>query len=163
MRGHLTDQELMEALDGRLESEAQAHLRACAACRAERYRMRVTLAALAEETRLRAERQEVFWTRQRREIALRLAGRKILSPRWVWAWAPALLLLLGLGSFLFRGEAPQPARRTDADYELLLAVDRSLRAAVPAALRPAALLASEVERHETETTPAARGPEGDQP
>jgi hypothetical protein len=61
----------------------------------------------------------------------------------------------------FHGGAPRPSSGPEADHALLLAVERSLQAEVPAALRPAALLAGEVEGG-AETGRTSGAPKGDQ-
>ena len=67
-----------------------------------------------------------------------------------------------LGAFWFYGHTPQPAQGPEADHALLIAVERSVQADVPLALRPAALLAAELERHGTETGPETGAKTGDQ-
>ena len=161
MQRHLTDPEMTQALGGEAGGETLAHLAGCPTCRAQRDRLRAALTDLAEQARVQAERPEASWERQRRQIASRLGNRPSPSPRWRWAWAPAVLLLVALGSFWFYGHTPQPAQGPEADHALLIAVERSVQADVPLALRPAALLAAELEGHGTETGWKAGAKTGD--
>ncbi len=150
MREHLTDEELTEVLDGMPEGDTLAHLAGCETCRAERDRLRVELAAFAEQTRAGAERSEASWDRQRRRIVGRLVDRPSPALGWYWAWAPAVLLIVILGWFWFAGWAPHPSSGPEADHALLISVERSIRADVPQALRPAALLAAQLEQGPTQ-------------
>ena len=151
MQRHLTDPEMTQALGGEPGGETLAHLVGCPTCLAEWDRLRAVLTYLAEQARVQAERPVASWEGQRRRIAGRLGDRPSSSPRWRWAWAPAILLLVALGSFWFYGHTPRPSPGPEADHALLIAVERSVQAHVPLALRPAALLAAELEGHGTET------------
>jgi predicted anti-sigma-YlaC factor YlaD len=162
MRGHLTDTEMMEALGGEPAGETFAHLVGCPTCRAERDRLRATLADLAEQARVQAEWREEFWERQRRQIAGRMSDRRSLAPGWSWAWAPAAVGLAVVALVWFYGKTPQPSPEPAADDALLISVERSLQAECPVALQPAALLAAEVERRGAETGRGADIPAGGQ-
>jgi hypothetical protein len=162
MRGHLTDAEITEVLNGELRGETLAHLADCPICRAERDRLRATLTGLAEGAFEQSEREEHSWERQRRQIADRLISRPFRSPSWCWVWAPAAVGLAVVALVWFRWETPQQPLGPDANHAILTAVERSLQANVPAALQPVALLASEIERGEAETGREAGTSRGDQ-
>ncbi len=151
MREHMTDAEMAETLGGEPGGTALAHLTDCPACRAERDRLQAALTALAGQARAQAERPEASWERQRRQIASRLHDRAPASHAWRWAWVPAAVGLALVAVFWFRGDTPPSSPGPETDHALLLAVERSLQADVPAALRPAALLAGEVEGGGAET------------
>jgi predicted anti-sigma-YlaC factor YlaD len=161
MREHLTDEELAETLGGEPREETLAHLAECPASRAERDQLQVTLTALAGQARAQGERPEAAWERQRRQIASRLRDRAPVSRAWRWAWVPAAVALALVAVFWFRGETPPSSPGPETDHALLLAVERSLQADVPAALRPAALLAGEVEGGGAETEEKNGTPKGD--
>ncbi len=159
MRGHLTDTELMEGLGEAPRREVLDHLACCPTCRADRDRLQATLAGLAEQMRAGAERPEATWDHQARRIVDRLHERRDRAHPWRWAWAPAVVGLAALAGIWFHGRAPQVPRDPEADDALLFAVQRSVQAHVPVALRPAALLVGEVEGRATE---AERGLESSQ-
>jgi hypothetical protein len=167
MRGHLTDAEMTVALGGDAGAEVRAHLAACPACLTERDRLRAALSELAEQARVQAERSEAAWEGQRLRIAARLSDRSPLSegrPRgWRWAWAPVAVGLAALALLWWRGETPRLSPGADADHALLIAVERSVQAEVPVALRPVALLAAEIEPHGTDTERGPGTPTGDRP
>ena len=151
MRGHLTDTELAEALGDEPRDEALAHLGDCPTCRAERDRLRTALTGLAEQARIQAERPDAAWERQRRQIGGRLDDRPARSPSWRWVWAPAALGLAALTVVWLGWETPRQSQEPEIDHAILAAVERSLQADVPMALRPVALLAAEIERRGTAT------------
>jgi hypothetical protein len=162
MRGHLTDAEMTEALGGEWIGEARAHLAGCAICRVEYDRLRVTLTGFAEQVRVQTERSEASWERQRRQIASRLGDRRSRTRPWRWAWAPAAVGLAALAVFWLHGYTSRSSPGPEADHALLVAVEHSLRTSLPAALRPAALLAGEFERAHAETAWGTDTPKGDQ-
>lgn len=162
MREHLTDAEMAEALGGKPGGNVLTHLSDCPACRAERDRLQAALTALAGQARAQAERPETSWERQRRQIAGRFRHRAPASRAWRWVWVPAAAGLALAAAFWFRGDSPPPPPGPENDHALLLAVERSLQADVPAALRPAALLAGEVERGGAEREQRNGTSKGDQ-
>lgn len=117
-----------------------------------------------KENVLEAERPEASWGRQRRQIASRLADRPSLSLSWRRAWAPALAAAALLAVFLTRGgPSLQRPQDSDADQALLSAVQHSIHAEAPTALRPAALLVAEVARGVPQPDHRIAVPKGDQP
>ncbi len=107
-----------------------------------------TLYEFGEATRSTAERPDEFWRRQRAAIWSRVLaeGRRAVS-RTIAAWAGVAALIL-LGATLLASGAPPAVTptlvQTDADHELLLAVEHDVQSEVPDALQPAALLAQEM-------------------
>lgn len=162
MRAHLTDPELTETLRGEPAGDTGAHLAECPICRAERDRLQAALAALTVQARMQAERPEESWAGQRRQIASRLRDRLSPRPGRRWAWVPAAVGLGVVTWLWFHGRAPQTVPEPTADHALLLAIERSIQTEYPAALRPAALLAAEVERREAETERGTGTRAGDQ-
>ena len=144
-----------------------AHLLVCPTCRMERDRLRAALSDLAEQARVQAERSEEAWEGQRLRIAARLSDRSPLSEGhstgWRWAWVPVAVGLAALALVWWRGETPRLSPEADADHALLIAVERSVQAEVPVALRPVALLAAEIEPHGMDTDRGPGTPTGDRP
>jgi len=164
MRGHLTDREVMELVADALEGETLAHLKSCVVCRKEYVRLHTALVDLAVQTHARAERSEAFFHRQRVRIANRLGDRRPLVHAWRRTWVPVLAAAALLAALWLRGEPPpRSVRESDGDHALLISVQHSIQSAVPAALRPAVLLVSEVERGVVQPHQGANAPEGDQP
>jgi|PlaIllAssembly_1097288.scaffolds.fasta_scaffold57221_2 predicted anti-sigma-YlaC factor YlaD len=160
MRGHLTDTEMAEALDEAPSGAVRDHLASCPTCRAERDRLQATLTGLAAQMQARAARPAAAWDQQARQIADRLHERQPRAQPWRWAWAPAVVGLAVLAGFWFYGQSPRMAPGTETDDALLVAVERSIHADVPAALRPAALLVGEVGGRGTEAEQSLDGPQG---
>jgi predicted anti-sigma-YlaC factor YlaD len=154
MRGHLTDAEMADALGEAPLGEVRDHLAGCPICRADRDRLRATLTDLAAQLQTRAARPEPAWDRQARQIAERLHERQPRARPWRWAWAPAAVGLAVLAGIWFQGQSPRVAPGTETDDALLFAVEGSIHAAVPAALRPAVLLIEEVRGRGTEAEPS---------
>ncbi len=147
MRGHLTDCEMAAHAVGTLAGEGLAHLMSCAACLEERAQLRAGLGELAGHIHAEAERSETFFQAQRGKIARRLRERRLPIRHWRWAWAPALAATALLAVFLMPDGPPvQRAEDAEAERGFLQAVQRSIQAEVPEALRPAALLLGEVEQ-----------------
>jgi hypothetical protein len=86
--GHLTDGSLVDALEGRADPEAQAHLRSCEACdmRMRRAQETLRLAAQAEVP----EPSPLYWEAFRRQVGRRIAEEPGAgSRRWWWVWGLA--------------------------------------------------------------------------
>jgi predicted anti-sigma-YlaC factor YlaD len=160
MRGHLTDTEMAEALGDAPQMEMLEHLAGCPTCRADRERLQTTLTGLAEQMQARAARPEAAWDRQARQIANRLRARPPRTRPWRWAWAPAVVCLAALAGIWLHAQSPRVAPGTETDDALLVAVERSIHADVPAALRPAALLVGEVGGRGTEAERSLDVPQG---
>jgi hypothetical protein len=164
MRGHLTDREMAAHAAGTLAGEGLAHLMSCAACLEERAQLRAGLVELACHIHAEAERSEAFFQSQRAKIAHRLRERRPSVRRWRWAWAPALAATALLALFLAPGGPPvQRLEDPEADRAFLRAVQQSIQAEVPEALRPAALLLGEVERGVLRPDRKIIAPKGDPP
>jgi len=107
-----------------------------------------TLYEFGEAARNAAERPDEFWQRQRAAIWARgpAEGRRAVN-RTIAALAGVAALTL-LGAALLASGSPPAATptlvQTDADHELLLAVEHDVQSEVPDALQPAALLAQEM-------------------
>jgi anti-sigma factor RsiW len=160
MRGHLTDTEIAEALGEAPQVEVLDHLACCPTCRADRDRLQTTLTGLTAQMRARAARPEAAWDRQARQIAGRLHERPPRAQPWRWAWAPAVVGLAALAGIWLHGQSPRVTPSTETDDALLVAVERSIHAEVPAALRPAALLVGEVGGRGTEVERSLDVPQG---
>jgi len=150
MRGHLTDTEMAQALGEVPPDEVHDHLACCPTCRADRDRLQTALTDLAQQMRTRAGRPEAAWDLQARQIRDRLHERQSRVEPWRWAWAPAVVGLAALVGIWVHGQSPRGTPGTETDDALLVAVERSIHAAVPAALRPAELLVGEVGGRRTE-------------
>ena len=149
MRGHLSNRDLMESLDADPSGDVRDHLAACATCRAERDRLQATVTGLTDAVHAWADRPEATWDRQVRQILANVDASPSPVPRWRWAVAPALVGLAALAGVWFHGHSPQMLTPTETDEALLAGVQRAVRAEVPSALRPVALLLDAVEDDET--------------
>jgi hypothetical protein len=103
------------------------------------------------DTTRRSQRPEEFWIGQQTRIGARVVSQAVLKPRPVWLVAviAALIFFVVLMTAPY-GPVPQktPAQATiDADQELLLAVEHSLAAGTPAALKPLTLLVEASSNH----------------
>jgi hypothetical protein len=147
MRAHLTDRELTELISDALEGTTVAHLRECAMCRTEYARLHAAFVDFAMDSRVHAERTELFFRRQRVRIACRVGDRRPVVWRWRSVWASALATGALVAVFLTRGGTPprSPAD-TEADQALLRAVQQAIYREAPVALSPAALLIADMER-----------------
>lgn len=160
MRGHLSDAELTDGLGGELAETARAHLDACATCRAEWDRLRGLVADLAKTLRRCADRPPFAWERQRQQIIGQLEPRRPTVWSGRWAWGTAVVALAVVGSVWLQTRTSHPPG-TETDHALLVAVGRSVQAEFPAALRPVALLAAELERVTPDARPGADASQGD--
>jgi hypothetical protein len=129
-----------ELLDLRLASDPQ--------------RLGPMLRKLPSMVQAATEHSEEFWADQRRAVAARIAeadpGPAALP---ILALATTAALIIAAGLMLNRPpvqprHAP-PHRETDVDHELLLQVERTLDNGGPEALEPAALLAKEIVKAQT--------------
>ncbi len=155
MTAHLNDEQFTAAALGDVPAATQSHLHACFCCRSELARLRAAVASLGEGVRAGAARPEGFWLRQRAEIAARIASRdfgaraaKPWAGRLAWSGALAAVILAALLSLRPGVERPAPVSTAsaDADEELLLGVEQSLRRPLPQALSPGVILVNERNR-----------------
>lgn len=155
---------MIELVGDTPEGETLAHLTRCGACRKEYVQLRAALVDVAAHAHAQAERSDAFFQAQHARIARRLGERRPIIRRWRGAWAPALAAAALLAVFLTRGGPPfQRPRDSEADRALLSAVERSIHVDAPAALRPAVLLVSEVERDVVQTHRGGTAPQGNHP
>ncbi len=106
----------------------------------------------------RSQRPEEFWIRQQSRIQARIESQGVRQPRPLWVVAvTAAVIFFVVVMTAPHGSGPQkaPAQATiDADQELLLAVEHSLAAGTPAALKPLTLLVEARSNHnESEPIP----------
>jgi hypothetical protein len=128
---------------------AEHHLANCQPCQADRERMEDTLRQFAAVSRDYAHRPESFWEQQAAHIH---ASRNVSGQRSRLALvlAPSVVVSLLL-AFAVLGRTPgvrpvvatTPVLQNDADHELLLEIERAVRADTPLALEPATLMVEE--------------------
>jgi hypothetical protein len=152
MNGHLNDEQWAMALLDPAESTVAEHLRECPACRAERGSFHAAIGKARTEIRQASDRPEGFWNWQRTAISTRLPKRRFAITWRRLAWVTATIVLVVLStSLLSRRNAPAPpppVSASESDDTLLLSVQESIGSDLPQALRPAALLAQEVNQAE---------------
>ncbi len=158
MRTHLSDQEMLDALEAAPSAEVLDHLAACARCREERDRLQATMTGIAEQAREDASRSEAAWDRQTRRIMARVREPRQVVLSWRWCFTPALAGLAALAVVWFHGQTARISGPVQNDEALLAAVRESIQADVPAALRPLALLLDAAE--ENDTSPGLNGRQG---
>ena len=100
------------------------------------------LARFADTVRRSAERDDVFWRRQREAIGLRLAPRQRRFGAWTWAAAGAAAAILVIGIMVSFGPgAPEPlvpqVVQVDPDDELIAQIELAVAQELPSALEPA--------------------------
>jgi hypothetical protein len=117
----------------------------------DRQALEPTLAAFADRACAVAGRPDSFWQQQHAEIRRRIAQSENSSRRAPLhlAWASALALVLIATMLLSSGPTPAPspaatAGTSDADQQLLMAVEQVVQSSVPASLEPASLLTEEM-------------------
>ena len=161
MSEHLSDRELAAAMGG--SPEADEHLRVCEACRKEAAGLRDAVRGWRESLAEEAERDEMFWTRQRLSVKHRLlAGAPARWPRWVALAGTALLLAAVLlltpappATRMANAPAPVPAASDEADDLLLRGIEDDMARETPRALEPAMLISAE--RSSLSFTPSNSG------
>jgi hypothetical protein len=143
MNRHLSEDEFSEWILGAEEPRVAEHLRSCAVCLAELGEVRQTVSCYREQIRAVAERDEIFWTKQRIKIREQLvASRRLPLLRWAFNGIAALVLLAAL--LLVR--APEVSQRANIelnDDTLLAQVENDIQRDYPAALAPAVLIDEE--------------------
>jgi hypothetical protein len=151
MNGHLSNEQWAAAVLNENDEAVVNHLAECATCREEVRSFAAAAGAAQAQTHKVVKQPEAFWRRQRESISARLAACDLTHPwkRWIWVTATVMLILLA-STLLSRNSAPpiQTATQPDPDDVLLLSVQRSIQSDLPQALRPAALLAQEIDRAE---------------
>ena len=116
----------------------------------QRY-LQAKFSALAAWARTSTDKPDAFWEAQRADIHRRTVESEASSVRLIRsAWAPALALLVIATLLLVGAPPPTPVQvganepATDADQQLLIAVEQAVQSGVPDALAPASLLAEEI-------------------
>lgn len=142
MQEHLNEESWAAALSGELGATSQAHFETCEECRAEAQSLQRALDGARESLDAAAERSEVFWIRQRTEIAARIRQQREVRHRLVWATSVASLALAA--SLLMRQTPPRTATPQISDQELMTQIESSVMREVPKALAPSAMLAQEM-------------------
>ena len=108
------------------------------------------LEAMRESHHTVAEKPEFYWKKQHNAILGKLdapATAPALKFRFAYLWFPVVaVVLLCLYFFPENGKAPTPDLAAGYDQDLLVEVDRALGRNYPLALKPAALLAQEIEQ-----------------
>jgi len=128
---------------------AEHHLANCSPCEEERERVQEVLRKFGKASRQLASRPETFWEMQAARIraARGDAGQR---PRLTMALVASVAVLVLL-AFASLSKVPKdapvastaPMVQTDADHELLLAVERAVDCDTPVALAPVTLMVGE--------------------
>jgi len=143
MNAHLNEQQFGELILGTRDQEIAGHIEACDVCRAEAEGVRSAISdcrGLAQEA---AERDEIFWARQRLAIKQRLT-RHHFAPYVRWVAMAAMVLVVSAAFLLTRTPQPvQQANNDAADDVLLQQVQSDIERDYPAALAPAVLIDEE--------------------
>jgi hypothetical protein len=140
---HLNDAELNEALAGNLPPEVVEHLNACAICRSSRDDMEYLFRSLNAEADTLAEKPDVFWLAQRRQINNRAPqSHSILAPRFAWAGLAATVILAV--TLLMRSgpdvKTHPPQVTAENDQQLLVDVEQTLDSNLAPPLEPTGAL-----------------------
>jgi len=148
MNGHLSDEQWAAAVLDPAGGTVAEHLRECADCREEMSSFERPISKVRAEIHRASERPESFWIKQRHAICARAAQHRFPPPwkRLAWCAATVVLVLLSTTVLSRRNAPPLRTETVDADPDdaLLLSVQQSIRSDLPQALRPAALLAQEI-------------------
>jgi hypothetical protein len=108
------------------------------------------LEIMRESHNIAAEKPAFYWKRQHNAILAKLDAPAVapaLKFRFAYLCVPAVaVVFLCLYFFPENGKAPSPDLAAGYDQDLLVEVDRALSRNYPLALKPAALLAQEIEQ-----------------
>jgi hypothetical protein len=146
MNSHLNEEQFTEWLLGTDDREIAQHLAACDACRSEGEQLSNAIAGCRQSAHQAAERDDVFWARQRFAIRSRLLRYRFV-PYIRWAAVVVMLLVVFAAFMLTR--SPQPAQQAKnelSDDAVLQQVENSLDRSYPTALAPAVLIDQERSR-----------------
>lgn len=143
---HLRDEDFAASLIKGKEPEIDGSL--CEQCVADLDQTRTHIAGARDDVAAAAERDEVFWSRQRASI------RERINPGWPGIrleWAASLAALIAIAALLVgsSGEAPEPPIRAnlpDPDYVLLAEIQQTLARPLPNAVEPVRVLASDMDQ-----------------
>jgi hypothetical protein len=140
MNAHLNDEQLTAWLLGESDPPITQHVETCVVCRAEATGLQDAISSCRESMRAAADRDELFWARQRLLTRQRLAPRHRL-PFLRWAAAVAMALVVFAALFLARSPQPaHPGKDEPGDEALLQQVDQDIQRDYPQALAPAVLI-----------------------
>ncbi len=142
MNAHLNEQQFGALILGTGSGEIAAHIDKCDACLAEVEHVRTAISAGGELVRQAAERDEIFWTRQRLAIRQRVASHHFV-PYVRWVATAAMVLVVSAAFLLTRPQPVQHANNDAADDVFLQQVQSDLGRDYPAALAPAVLIDEE--------------------
>lgn len=136
---HLDATGWAELVSGSAGAGTTRHVAECAQCRNEVERWQNGTEQAVGRMRVQAERDEIFWARQRATIRARAAGS--LPTMWMRYASTALAALLLVAILLF-SQTPKPKPATGdsvSDEALLEQVESDLNRDAPQALLAAAL------------------------
>jgi len=161
MNSHLNQEQLTEWLLGNEDEETARHLESCELCRADSEGVRAAIAGYRQTVHQAAEREPVFWARQRHAILSALPQRRYVH-YFRWAATTVMALVVAAALVLTRSpEPPQQAKNEMSDDVLLQQVENSIGRSYPAALAPAVLIDEERSRVlSASSSPATRAPAG---
>jgi len=143
---HLTDEDIAALLVERKHPTVDAL--SCEECSSDVDKTRSQLEGARDDIALAAERDEIFWARQRTAIRQRIeparAGIRL-------QWAASLAALVAVAALLVGSGAKSPQQVTagnqaDPDYMLLAQIQQTLARPVPSAVEPMRLLASDMDQ-----------------
>jgi hypothetical protein len=143
MNAHVERSELSEWILGIGSDQVARHLQTCGACRAEANALQNTIGSFKECVHLEADRDALFWSRQRALIRARVTARR---PAFLLRRTSVAAMVLLLGAVLLLTQAPQVSQSANndvADDALLQQVDNDVRQDFPTALGPAVLISQE--------------------
>ncbi len=148
MKGHLGDEQWSAVLLDSADPEASEHLRECKSCRKELGSFVAEIGKARAGILQATQQPESFWRAQRAAISTRLANHAFPQfwKRLAWVAATVVLVLVSTTLLNRRSGPPLPTvpAPSVSDDALLLSVQQSIRSDLPRALRPAALLAQEM-------------------
>ena len=142
MNAHLNEQQFGELILGTGSGEIAEHIETCDVCRAEVEGVRTAISGCRELVQQAAERDEIFWARQRLAIKQRLM-RHHFAPHVRWVAMAAMVLVVSAAFLLTRPQPVQRANNDAADDVFLQQVQSDIERDYPAALAPAVLIDEE--------------------
>jgi len=141
---HLREEDFAEFLvddkDPKLDSTF------CEQCIADLERTRTQIAGARDDIATAAERDEIFWARQRTAIRERI---KPTGFRLQWAASLAGLIIIAALLVGFTDNVPQqtiPGNQPDPDYVLLAQIQQTLARPLPNAVEPVRVLTSDMDQ-----------------
>jgi hypothetical protein len=140
MSAHLNGQQFGDLILGTSTAMTAEHIEACGVCRVEAENVRIAISGCRESVQQSAERDEIFWMRQR--LAIKQRGTQHhLAPYIRWAATTAMVLVVSAVFLVTRTPQPALLANTDAADEILLQeVQGDIDRDYPDALAPAVLI-----------------------